>query len=105
MIAPLRPIFHRSVPAPGNSNTVNAAKFEDRKNRDSTVIESIGSGNLKMLVQLAKDPKDDVSMISIDTGQNGNPFQLHYFDLNEDHLAGRLKPMKWTAEKIEGTPV
>jgi len=52
---------------------------------------------------LAKDPKDDVSLFSIDAGQNGNPFQGSYFDMNRDHLDGKLKPMKWNDAKRAGT--
>lgn len=74
-IAPLKPIFHRTVPVPGNANTPNVSKISERKNRDSAIISSSASANYKMLIQLAKDPKDDVSLFSIDAGQNGNPFQ------------------------------
>lgn len=73
------------------------------KNRDNAVLESSASANYKMLLQLAKDPKDDRSYFSIDTGMNGNPLQGSYFIFNEDHLKGELMEMKWTPEKLEGT--
>ena len=37
---------------------MNVAKLSERRNRDNTVFESTASANLKMQVQLAKDPKD-----------------------------------------------
>ena len=54
-----------------------------------------------MLVQVASDPKDDVSLFSIDTGMHGHPFMGNFFDLNADHLTGNLKPMRWNPEKRE----
>jgi len=47
---PLKFFFHRSVPVPGNQQTPNVSKISERKNRDSAVISSHASANLKMLV-------------------------------------------------------
>ena len=102
---PLKFLFHKSVNKPGNANTPNIANISARKNRDQIVMSSGASAGLKMLIQLAKDPADDVSLISIDTGMNGNIFHRNSFDLNKDHLEGRLRPMKWTDEKLAGTRV
>lgn len=41
----------------------------------------------------ASDYRKDVNLYSIDTGMNGNPLQGHYFDLNFDHVDGRLQKM------------
>jgi hypothetical protein len=46
-----------------------------------------------MLVSLDKDPKKEVNLYSIDTGNGGNIFQPHYFDMNRNHLDGKLKSM------------
>ena len=100
---PLKFFFHRSVPVPGNQQTPNVSKISERKNRDSAVMSGYASANFKMLVQLAKDPKDDVSLFSIDTGMHSHPFQGNFFDMNKDHVEGRLKPMKWNADKLAGT--
>ena len=54
---------------------------------------------------MAEDPKDDKSYFSMDTGVNGHPFQGNYFDMNQSHVTGNLKPMKWTHEKMVGTKV
>ena len=70
----LKPLVHRSVPVPGNQNTPFFAKISERKNRDEGVITSTASGGYKMVIQLAKEPRDDVSLFSIDTGQHGNVF-------------------------------
>ena len=61
------------------------------------MLSGTASANYKMVIQHAKDPKDDVSLFNIDTGINGNPFQGNYFNLNRGHLDGHLLPMKWNA--------
>ena len=71
---PLKPLFHRTVGAAGNDNTPNVSKVSLRNNRDEVVMKGTTSGNFKMLVQLAEDPSDDISLFSIDTGMNGNLF-------------------------------
>ena len=102
---PLAPLFHKSVAVPGNTNTINLSKLSFRSNKDRHVISSNASANYKMLIQMAEDPKDDKSYFSMDTGVNGHPFQGNYFDMNQDHVTGNLKPMKWTFEKMIGTKV
>lgn len=101
---PLKWFFHRSVPAEGNAGTVSMTKVRDA-DWDNVNLQAMASANLKMISSIAKDPKDDKTFISIDTGMNGNPFQGHYFDMNEKHAKGELLPLKWTKEKLEGTPV
>ena len=102
---PLRPIYHRSRPASGNNNTPGFSKISETKNLDSTIISSTANGNLKINIQHAADPKDDVSLFSIDGGQNENPLQGNYFDYNVDHNEGKLKPMRWTKEKLDEVEV
>ena len=51
-----------------------------------------------------KDPQKDVNLYSIDTGMNGHPFQGHYFDMNSDHIYGKLRKMK-IGRDLEGVPV
>ena len=63
-------------------------------NKDNIVFESKHVAAYKMVVMFDKDPTKDVNMYSIDTGMNGNPFQGHYFDMNNDHIHGRLYQMK-----------
>ena len=46
----LKPLFHRSVPVPGNSNTPFFAKISERKNRDEGLITSTAAGGLKMVI-------------------------------------------------------
>ena len=71
---PLKFMFHRSNPSAGNNNTPNVSKTPMKKYLDSQPIHGIASANYKMLIQFAKDPKDDISLFSMDTGMNGNPF-------------------------------
>ena len=99
--SPFAPYFDRRVPTPGNGNTPNVSNYSERENLDQAVISSSGSANLKILIQLAKEARDDVSLFSIDTGMHGNPFQgAGYFDFNKDHLEGRLKRMKWNEAEL-----
>ena len=59
----------------------------------------------KMVVHFDKhDYRKDTNLYSIDTGMNGHPFQGHYFDMNNDHVYGRLKKMK-IGSQLEGTPI
>lgn len=46
----LKPLFHRSIATPGNSNTPFFAKISERKNKDSAVITSTASGGYKMTI-------------------------------------------------------
>ena len=46
----LRPFLHRTVGVPGNLNTPNFSKINERKNKDNVVISSNASATLKMLV-------------------------------------------------------
>ena len=91
---PLRQFFHKVVPSGGNDNTPNVSKLSMRKNMDEVVLKSTASANFKMLVQLGKDPTDDINMFSIDTGINGHFLQGNVFDMNKSHLEGKLKLMK-----------
>ena len=34
----------------------------------------------------------------------GNYFSGHIFDMNEDHLAGKLRPMRWQPNSLDGVP-
>ena len=101
---PTKWFFHRSAPAEGSASTVSMSKIRD-SDWDNFALPGVASANLKMISAIAKDPKDDKTHISIDTGMHGNPFQGHYFDLNEKHMRGELLPLKWTDQKLEGTPV
>jgi len=76
-----------------------------RQNRDKIVFESIHVAAFKMVINFDKRGADfDTNLWSIDTGMNGNPFQGHYFDMNNDHIYGRLAKMK-VGRQLEGTPV
>jgi len=102
---PLRFFFHREVQTGGNNNSLNVAGCKFRTNKDNTVFNSVHVAAYKMVVNFDKeDSKRDVNLYSIDTGQNGHPFQGHYFDMNNDHVYGRLSKMK-IGRDIERTPV
>ena len=91
----MRFFFHREVPYGGNNNCVNVSGIKIRSNKDSIVFNSIHVAAYKMVVNFDKsDASKDTNLWSIDTGMNGNPFQGHYFDMNNDHIYGRLSQMK-----------
>ena len=76
----------------GNNNSLNVSGVKMLKNRDNVVFEAIHVASYKMVVNFVdkENPKKDINLYSIDTGMNGNPFQGHYFDMNNDHIHGRL---------------
>ena len=75
-----------------------------RKNRKNVIFESVHVGAYKMVVNFDEsDPKKDTNLYMIDTGMNGHPLQGHYFDMNKDHIEGRLLTMK-IGQDLEGTP-
>ena len=101
-MTPLRFFFHREVPSAGNNNSLNVAGVKIRANADNIVFNSIHTSSFKMVVNFAStDPsqelsraeKKGVNLYSIDTGMNGHPFMGHYFDMNADHVHGRLRKM------------
>ena len=104
-MTPLGIFFDRHTPIGGSPNTVNVSKWSIRLDRDNAVTTSGMAATYKMLVQLAKDEKDDLSFFSIDTGMSGNLFSGHMFDMNKDHVEGKLKPMRWSDRKLEGVKV
>ena len=89
---PLAFLFHRTVPMSGNNNSLNVSGVKMLKNRNNVVFEAIHVASYKMVVSFVdkENPKRDFNLYSIDTGMNGNPFQGHYFDMNNDHIYGRL---------------
>ena len=76
----------------GNNNSLNVSGVKMLKNRNNVVFEAIHVASYKMVVSFVdkENPKRDFNLYSIDTGMNGNPFQGHYFDMNNDHIYGRL---------------
>ena len=102
----LKFFFHREVPYAGNNNTPNVSGTKIRANRKNIVFESTHVAAFKMVVHFSgkDDPRKDVNLYSIDTGSNGNPFQGHYFDMNSDHIYGRLRKMK-LGRDLEGTKI
>ena len=103
---PLRFFFHREVPFGGNNNSVNVSGTKLRTNRNNTVFQSTHVAAFKMVINFDAegDEAKDVNLMSIDTGMNGHPFQGHYFDMNNDHIYGRLPTMK-IGRQLEHVPV
>lgn len=90
---PLKPFFHREVPTPGNMNTPNVSKARTKVAAEEGRFTGRHTANLKMLVQLSNNSTEEINEYSIDTGTGANIFQPHYFDMNRDHLDGKLQTM------------
>jgi len=48
------------------------------------------AANYKQIIAFGDTPQQTKGYFSIDTGNNGNIFQGHYFTMNTDHLKGNL---------------
>jgi len=89
-MTPLKFLFHRSVPADGNASTINVSKATSKDGILTGKFPSLLTANLKMITDTSNPDKDEYS---IDTGDGMNLFADHYFDMNRDHLDGKLKPV------------
>mmetsp|Transcript_56121 Transcript_56121/g.77323 ORF Transcript_56121/g.77323 Transcript_56121/m.77323 type:complete len:130 (+) Transcript_56121:3009-3398(+) len=92
-MTPLKFLFQRDVPTGGNTQTPSVSKCSTLQASKSGFFQSTHTANLKQVIQFGEKLEDDISLYSIDTGNDGNLFAGHYFDMNADHLAGNLHPM------------
>jgi hypothetical protein len=90
---PLKLIFHREVPTFGNSNTPHVSKISYGKSIETMRFSSSHVAGYKMIIAHEETAKKGVNLYSIDTGVNGNLFAGNYFNMNKNHLAGKLAPM------------
>jgi len=100
---PLKPFFHREVPAPGNMNTPSFSKAGTKGASEEGRFTGRHTANFKMLVQMNQNPEEEINEYSIDTGTGANIFQPHYFDMNKNHLEGKLLTML-LGSKVEDVP-
>jgi hypothetical protein len=70
---------------------------------DTKIFKSTHTANYKQVVQFENDPsgKDDVNLMSIDTGMNGNLFGGNYFNMNKRHMKGDLYNIELNFKKLE----
>lgn len=80
-------LFHRELPAAGADNTINVAPVS--LDRESRYLQFYGA-TYRQIVDL-KDGAD--SWFSVNTGESGNPFSAHYFDLAAPYARGDYLPM------------
>lgn len=71
---PLRLLFHREVPSPGNVNTPNVSKASIKRASETMRWIGTNTGNFKMLISMSKNPAEEVNQYSLDTGNGGNIF-------------------------------
>jgi hypothetical protein len=72
---------------------VHVAKYMIDEAIETNYFRGVHSANLKLIYQMESDSAPGVGLYSIDTGNNGNLLQNHYFTMNNDHLSGNLHPM------------
>lgn len=100
---PLRFLFHKSVPVAGNTNTPNVAKTGFVANKGKTTVASTHAANYKQIITLTQDARKDVNLYSIDTGVGAHPLRGNYFDMNRNHLDGKLYKMR-IGKQVEEVP-
>lgn len=76
----LKPFWHRTRGASGNSNTPGVAKISDVKNVDSVVIACGNKAGVKYGGQLSRESDKGVNLFGVDPGHYENPLQGWYFD-------------------------
>ena len=89
----LKPIWHREVPIGGNGQTPCVSKYMMNRVEENKIFKSTHTANFKQVVSFGPTSAEDVTMMSIDTGMSGNLLAGNYFDMNHNHLYGRLLPM------------
>lgn len=95
-VTPLYPFFHKTAPYGGDMNTVGVGKNWFKHFRQFGDFRAMAGANYRMVSWWNKDESLNTEvrgLSSTDTGMNGNLFAGHYFDMNNDHLTGKLKPM------------
>lgn len=96
-----KPIWHREVPIGGNGNTPCVSKYKLQAVEKNKVFKSVHTANYKQVTSFSKDAKNDETLMSIDTGASGNLFGGNYFNMNRDHLYGRLKKVVTNFTELE----
>ena len=101
MIPGLKHLWHREVPTGGNGNTPCVSKYGMSRIVENKVFKSTHTANFKSVFEFRDDPKDDVNLLSIDTGMNGNLFGGNYFSMNSDHLDGKLNQVSTDFDTLD----
>ena len=91
----LRRIYQREVEAPGNSRTVNVARYTVSK-----AFDGLYAGNLRMVVNMNDAEK---SYYIIDTGNEESPFSKNYDNQLKLHSKGEYLEMRSGKSALEDT--
>lgn len=100
-MTPLKRFWHREVATGGNANTPGVSKYAMSRIGDEKVLKGTHTANYKQVIEFGREPSEDVNLMSIDTGMNGNLFGGNYFTMNEAHLEGRLKFVEQNFDNME----
>jgi len=70
---------------------------------EDKIFKSTHTANYKQVIEFGADPsgKDDVNLMSIDTGMGGNLFGGNYFTMNQGHLRGELPNISTNFRALE----
>jgi hypothetical protein len=98
---PLKPLWHREAPAGGNMNTPSVSKTVSSRIPETTIFRATHAANFKMVVEYGGNSVEPIQLASIDTGMNGNLLAGHYFDMNANHLAGKLQRLPRDTKEVE----
>lgn len=90
-LTPLKPIWHREVPAGGNSHTASVSRYLLANLNKGKIFKAVHTANFKQVIKFNPEGVDDVNLMTIDTGASGNLFGAHYFSMNADHMKGKLR--------------
>lgn len=85
----------------GNSNTVCVSKYRLNTVDKHKGFKSTHTASYKQVIGFGVETHEDVTLMSIDTGMNGNLFGGNYFNMNADHLNGRLHEMSMDFGDLE----
>ena len=97
---PLKPFFHREIPVGGNTNTPFVSKYTMARIIDNDIIKSTHTANYRQVIQFSEGHKEDINLMSIDTGMSGNLFSGNYFTMNRAHLSGDLHQVDTDFDKL-----
>ena len=70
---------------------------------EDKIFKSIHTANYKQVIEFGADSsgKDDINLMSIDTGMGGNLFGGNFFTMNAAHLRGDLNKVSTNFRELE----
>lgn len=82
----------------GNGNTLSISKYDLDVSGD-TPFRSTHTPTYKQIIDFNDSGKSN--LISFDTGSSGNVLSKHYFDMNEDHMGGKMHHLETNFKEMK----